>query len=398
MINITKKPKNKSNNIKLNDYELYKSEDNKRTLNKKQRNAYAEKNRIYMTEDSYIMNNRYGKQLSVSIQDLKKINCLQNEKLKIEKQFEEKEDYLSRLLKSQLIQEQKMLKIKEKMEQKEKRYQKFLKERSDGIKYMENERYQDHIDIHERQKIYEKMLYNFDKKLNVVKKSNSQVNKMNKENNKDSQNQDNLKEQIKDYEKKSERYRQKITEMCDLKNIYLEPKKTEPTIKKNDIINSSFGRKMIEMEEKYEINKMRRESALMSHISQYQKKINLFLEKKDEKEKKIKKLMKSLEKRREEKRMIKNIRFDEIREKVKDNQKRIEEERIKKLEDIEKKDLKDFAIRQEKIKLYEERKKINQQNYEEKEIMKAKLNQVLKKKKNIKNIEDDNFISNIMNQ
>ena len=70
--------------------------------------------------------------------------------------------------------------------------------------------------------------------------------------------------------------------------------------------------------------------------------------------------MQNLEKIREEKRIIQSMHFDEIREKIKDNQKRLEKERKKKLENLEKKDLKDFAIKQEKIRMYEERKKMNQ--------------------------------------
>ena len=91
------------------------------------------------------------------------------------------------------------------------------------------------------------------------------------------------------------------------------------------------------------------------------------------------------------------MHFDEIREKIKDNQKRLEKERKKKLENLEKKDLKDFAIKQEKIRMYEERKKMNQQNYEEREAMKAKLKEILKDKKDINNIDNENFISSIIN-
>ena len=67
------------------------------------------------------------------------------------------------------------------------------------------------------------------------------------------------------------------------------------------------------------------------------------------------------------------------------------------MENLEKKDLKDFAIKQEKIRMYEERKKMNQQNYEEREAMKAKLKEILKDKKDINNIDNENFISSIIN-
>ena len=78
------------------------------------------------------------------------------------------------------------------------------------------------------------------------------------------------------------------------------------------------------MEEKFEMERFRRENALMSHMNQFQNKINGYLEKNEQKEKKIKKTMQNLEKIREEKRIIQSMHFDEIREKIKYNQKRLE--------------------------------------------------------------------------
>ena len=42
------------------------------------------------------------------------------------------------------------------------------------------------------------------------------------------------------------------------------------------------------------------------------------------------------------------------------------------MEDIEKKNLKNYAIKQEKLKMFEERRKINKQNKEEREVLKLK--------------------------
>ena len=88
------------------------------------------------------------------------------------------------------------------------------------------------------------------------------------------------------------------------------------------------------------------------------------------------------------------MHFDEMRENVKNQQKKLEKERKKKLENLEKKDLKNFAIRQERIKMYEERKKMNQQIYEEREAMKAKLKEILKNKKNLDKIEENEYFLN----
>ena len=66
------------------------------------------------------------------------------------------------------------------------------------------------------------------------------------------------------------------------------------------------------------------------------------------------------------------------------------------LKSLEKKDLKDFAIKQEKIKIFEERKKINQINQENREILKNKLKNIINEK-NFQNIEnDDNLLNKLL--
>ena len=90
------------------------------------------------------------------------------------------------------------------------------------------------------------------------------------------------------------------------------------------------------------------------------------------------------------------MKYEEVRNNVKKNQTKLEEKRNLKLKSLEKKDLKDFAIKQEKIKMYEERKKINQQNYENREMLKNKLKDMLKEN-NIDIIEsDENALKNLL--
>ena len=102
--------------------------------------------------------------------------------------------------------------------------------------------------------------------------------------------------------------------------------------------------------------------------------------------------------------MLQSIHYEEVRNNVKKNQKNLENKRNLKLQDLEKKDLKDFAIKQEKIKMYEERKKINQLNYEEREAMKAKLKEIFQDQKNKINNgsigtteNDDSIINKLLN-
>ena len=80
--------------------------------------------------------------------------------------------------------------------------------------------------------------------------------------------------------------------------------------------------------------------------------------------------------------------------KLKNNQINLEKQRNLKLQDLEKKDLKDFAIKQEKIKLHEERRKLNQRNNEERQALRAKLKEILKEKKDFENEENEEKIIN----
>jgi hypothetical protein len=337
------------------------------------------------------MKNSSGNNSLITKNDLNKVTCLRKEKTRLEKQAEEKDEYLMRLLKSEIIREKKIRKVKEKINKKEEQLKKFLKDKNDGIKYIENERYQDNQYKYERKQLYDKILSNYEMKINIVKKSNEKNSNINKDKLEE------LKEQIKDYEKKNKEYKQKINEMFDLKDN--EDNKQLMEIKKLGPSNSSLGqKKLIDLEEKFEMERFRRENALMNHMNQVQNKINGFLEKNEEKEKKIKKAIEKIEKKREEKRIIQSMHFDEMRENIKDKQKKYEKERKKKLENLEKKDLKNFAIRQEKIKIYEEKKKMNQQNYEEREAMKAKLKEILKNKKNLDKIEEnEDFLNGLLN-
>ena len=247
------------------------------------------------------------------------------------------------------------------------------------------------------------MLNNYDKKIYITKKQQQEQNKSSKTINNEKM--DELKEQIKDYEKKNIEYKQKISNLFDLREKQNPEEKKMTKERKFDPKNPDLGlRKLVDLEEKLEIERYRRENALMTHINQFQNKINNILEKKEEKEKKIKKAIQNAEKKREAKRMLQSIHYEEVRNNVKKNQKNLENKRNLKLQDLEKKDLKDFAIKQEKIKMYEERKKINQLNYEEREAMKAKLKEIFQDQKNKINNgsigtteNDDSIINKLLN-
>ena len=382
LINESNSNLRKSNNSignKINNYKII-SEKNKK---------------IIMTENSYMMSNRDGSKTLLTKDDLDKITCLQKEKSKLEKKTEEKEEYLMRFLKSEINRQKKLQKMKNRINEKEKKINKFLKEKNDNLKLIENGRFQDSQDIYERQKLYEKMLDNYEKKIYLTKKQfqekNTNIN--NKISNDDKM--EELKEQIKDFERKNNKYKQKISNLFDLKEKQgIEDNKIRD--KKFDINNPDLGtRKLIDLEQKVELERFRRENALMTNMNKFQNKINNILEKKEEKEKKIQKTIKEEEKKREEKRMLQSIHFEEVRNNVKKNQKKLEKERNLKIQDIEKRDLRDFAIKQEKIKMYEERKKMNQQSYEERKAIREKIKELFKDKKGI--VNDEVIINKVLN-
>ena len=333
-----------------------------------------------MTDDNYtMMRNRSGRKSLITKEDLDKITCLQKEKCIYEQKAEEKEKYLKRLLKSELIQEKRYRKLSEKIKKRDKKVKAFLQNKNDGIKFIENERYQDNIDRHERK------LSNYNKKINASKIQNSQNQEKMEE----------LKEQIKDYERKNKQMKQKITKMFDIKE---NEDKLIKEVKKIDANNPNYGQmKMLEREEKFEINRFKREHALMNHINRVQSKINGYLEKNGKKEQKIIQAIENVEKKREEKKNLQSLRFEEIKDKVKINNKKLEKERQKKMELYEDKDLKNFAIRQEKIKLNEKKRIMSQIDKDERDILKNKIKKIIRSKRNLEEVEkDENFIDSVL--
>ena len=277
---------------------------------------------------------------------------------------------------------------------------------------MAKDRYDDKQDIHERQIIYEKMLSNYDQKVYLSKQQQLEKNKnsnLNKISVETSKKMEELDKQIKDYERKNEEYKQKITNLFDLKEKEEMDKKIKERIENKEKNKKSpmkketsfhmIKQKLNDYEEKLEIQKYRRENALIMSMSKFQNKINDFLEKNEKKEERIKKTILEEEKKKEEKLMKKKDHFDEVRNNAKIEEKKKEEKRQKLMEDIEKKNLKTFAIKQEKQKMYEERQRLNKLNQEERNALKLKLQEVLNKENNIKDGEkNEEFIQKLIDE
>ena len=382
-INNTTKSKNLSQTKSLLNSQTFKIS-NYKVINEKDK-------KIYMTENSYIMKDKNGHNAQLTKEELDQITCLKNEKNILDKKNEQKEEAMLKYLKSEIIREKKILSMKNKINRKQKKLSNFLKERDEGIKLIENERYHDQMDIYKRQQIYEKMLSNYDKKIYTTKKQQQEQTRSKTLN---PEKISELNEQIKDYERKNKAYKRKIENIFDLKEKQEIEDKKIISEKKFNIHRPDLGiRKLADLEKKLELERFRRENALINNVNKFQNKINEILVKKEEKEKNILKTKESEEKKREEKLMLNNLKFEEVRNNVKRNQEKLEEKRNLKLKSLEKKDLKDFAIRQEKIKMYEERKKINQINYENREMLKNKLKNMINEN-DIQSMENEENIIN----
>lgn len=368
---------------------------------------FVPQKKIIVTDNSYILKTSNGKKSKITKIELDNIECLKKEKEKYDKKNEKKDDHLMRYLKVELYRAQKLKKVKEKLNEKDEKLKKFINVKNKGIKQMENGRYQDRQGIHDRQKIVEKMISNYEQKVYLSKQQQKELNEssdLKKISMEKSKKLEELSKQIQDYERKNVEYKQKISDIFELKEKEeieklikerLEKKENNenpgPKIEKSSVL---MKKKLNDLEEKFEIEKYRRENALLNNMSKYQNKINNLLEQKEEKEKKIKNALIKAEKEKEIERKKKTDHFNEVRENIKNNQIIKEEKRQKLLEDIEKKNLKNYAIKQEKLKMFEERRKINKQNKEEREVLKLKIQEIINKENNISEGEKNEEIIN----
>ena len=132
----------------------------------------------------------------------------------------------------------------------------------------------------------------------------------------------------------------------------------------------------------------------MTNMNKYQDKINTYFVKNEKKEKKRQSALLKAEKEKEKKLLEKNNRINEIRENIKNNVKLNETKRQKLIDEIEKKDLKDYALKQEKKKLFEEKMKMNKLNQEEREALKLRIQEIINHENNFNEGEENRDISN----
>ena len=360
--------------------------------------------KIKETDKSYIMNNSNGEKTEITKEYLEKF--IKDDKKRLEKKSESKDDHLMRYLKVELDRVKKIRKVKEKLNEKDQKLQKFITIKNKGIKNMESGRYKDHQNIYERQLLYEKMLSNYDQKIYLSKQQQKEQNKnltLNKLSLETSKKMEELNRQIQDYEKKNNEIKQKISNIFELNDKEeikekikerLERKEKPETPLKVETSSYLMKKKLYDLEEKMEIEKFRRENALMTNMNKYQDKINTYIVKNEEREKKTQKALLKAEKEKEKKLLKKNNHFNEVRENIKNNEKINETKRRKLIDEIEKKDLKNYAIKQEKKKIFEERMKMNKLNKEERDALKLRIQAIINHEKNSDEEQENQTILN----
>ena len=359
------------------------SDDNLNTSNeikhkKFKKNSLIDYNGILFTENNYIKKNCEGKNSSISKDELNNVTCLNKEKSILEKKMEENDFFLKNIIKSEIMKENHLRQIKQKLNKKEEKINEFIQDKREGIKFLENERYKDFRDKEEKKKLYDKMMKNIGLQINITDKSYHINNLAKKE--KDEE----LKEQINNYEKKNELYKKKITQIFDNDKIKISlPKGYE------NKTSDERQRKLIEIEDKHEMDIIKRENVFLNRFNIMQNKINDYMEKKEKKNNRIKQSLEKRDKIREEKKELQDLRMDEIKENLQINKIKFEKKRLKKIESLEQKNLKDYAIKQERLKIYEERKKISLKSSEEKELMLLHLKKIIRRQNNNDKIKDD---------
>ena len=395
----------------MNKYRIRNSDDNyvirKVYSGKKRENELFEtnKNKILVTDASYIMRDSMGNKAEIKKDEVDSYQCLVEERKKLLVKSQKKDDQLMRYLKAELDREKKIKKFKDKQKVFEKNMKKFNKLKKKEMKNIENDRYKDNQNIYERQKLIQKYFSQNDieKNQNNLNKSNNSLNKSAGKNaeNADTNNKNMLKEksksrmetlkkQIQDYEKKSEEYKQKIASMFDLKDkeeIKQLIEKKYPDKSKKLKSTELMKQRMNRLGERLEIEKYRRETAIIKSMDNFQNKINKMMLYNENKEQRFKKAMQKNQEEREKKIDKRNIVLDRIKENKIKNEKNNEIKRQKLIEDIEKNELKNYAIKEERKKLYEERKKMNKLNEEEREEMKIKIKNIINDEKNFDNKE-----------
>ena len=136
--------------------------------------------------------------------------------------------------------------------------------------------------------------------------------------------------------------------------------------------------------------------ALMKSMDNLENKIQSYMIEKEKKEEKIKEaLIKAKEKRQEKIRLF--FSHDKnVKQRIEKNEELAKNRRRKLLDDIERKNLRSFVIRKEKLKIIEEQKLMNKLKKEKAENLKIKLETIMKTEYNIPETKKNEIINNLL--
>ena len=221
-----------------------------------------------------------------------------------------------------------------------------------------------------------------------------------------------LKKKIEYYEKKEVENKEKINKIFKLDDkgqSQQEQQTEEKNGNKNNNKNNNqkkeeempesqriIQQRLDELEGKFEMEKYRREMALLRSMDRQQNKINHYIELNEKRQEKIKNALIKSKQLKEEKRSKNNMHFDDAKKRIKEKEKLDEEKRKKLLNDIEKKNLRSYVIKKEKKKIMEEKIAKSKMQKDQAEALKLKLEKIINSDTTVEGEEKINMINNLI--
>jgi hypothetical protein len=388
------------------------------------------------------MNDSKGGKIKMTKEDLDKISCLKlfrektsgvknnEEKNENGQQTEnenqthreenkdgknEKAEQFKRMLRKELNEAIKTTKLKEKLNNKEKRYQNLQDIRNKGKESMKEGFSKDYNNVYKRKNLYNELMDSYEQKIYLKEKQKKENFEERIKNEKDEKKKQILEKKMNDLKKKIEYYEKKEVENKEKINKIFklddkgQSQQEQQTEEKNGNKNNNkkkeeelpesqriIQQRLDELEGKFEMEKYRREMALLRSMDRQQNKINHYIELNEKRQEKIKNALIKSKQLKEEKRSKNNMHFDDAKKRIKEKEKLDEEKRKKLLNDIEKKNLRSYVIKKEKKKIMEEKIAKSKMQKDQAEALKLKLEKIINSDTTVEGEEKINMINNLI--
>jgi len=286
--------------------------------------------------------------------------------------------------------------------------------KKDNNELMKENIKQDHNDVYQRKILYNELLNSYEHKVflqKIEKEREKNYEEIKKEEYLDPKEKEKkekkalmklneLRNQIQEHEKKEKENRQRLTNLFQFEDKIKEIEQKKNNTKTDEQLNTyEMAQKKVEdLEEKFILQKYRREMALIKNMDRFQRKINVLTTKNEQKEEKIKLALIKAKEDREKILKKNNIFLDSTEKNLKHKQLIDNEKRKKLLENIEKKNLRSFVIINEKNNMVEEQKKKNKMRKEKSEYLKLRLNEIVKADNKIEGNKKISMINNLLTE